>query len=125
MIVAHWHELAEELMRTRRRGLVAYAFLLTQDVTAAEDLVQDAVVRTFTGLRRFPSVGHAEAYARCAIASAFLDSRRAPARRDGSNGSRAVKPNPQPRARSRSGWISSTRLVRCLLVNARASPCAT
>jgi RNA polymerase sigma-70 factor (ECF subfamily) len=80
MTVAHWHELAEELMRTRRRGLVAYAFLLTHDVTAAEDLVQDAVVRTFTGLRGFPSVGHAEAYARRAIASAFLDSRRSRAR---------------------------------------------
>src|SRR5690606_4663510 len=45
--MAHWEEVLDEIVRTRRRALVGYAYLLTGDVPAAEDLVQDALYRTF------------------------------------------------------------------------------
>ena len=74
--MSQWSDLAEELVVKRYTALVGYASLLTGGVSEAEDLVQDALVATFGRPRRFPSIGHAEAYARRTIASRFVDSRR-------------------------------------------------
>lgn len=60
-------------MRTRRSSLVGYAYLLTVDAGEAEDLLQDALVRTFARRRAFDDVHAAEAYVRAAIRTAFLD----------------------------------------------------
>lgn len=79
--MSRWQPMAEELVRTRQRALIAYAYLLTRDAAAAEDLVQDALVRTFTGRAHFESIHSAEGYVRRAIASAFLDGRRRVVRR--------------------------------------------
>jgi RNA polymerase sigma factor (sigma-70 family) len=76
-----WQPVAEALMRERYRSLVAYAYLLERDQAAAEDLVQDALVRTFTRSARFGGVPQAEAYVRRAIASCFIDGARARKRR--------------------------------------------
>ena len=76
-----WQPVAEALMRERYRSLVAYAYLLERDQAAAEDLVQDALVRTFTRSARFGSVPQAEAYVRRAIASCFIDDARSRKRR--------------------------------------------
>lgn len=74
--MATWEPMVERLVRERHRPLIAYAYLLTRDVSDAEDLVQDALVSTFGGRATFESIGHAEAYVRRAIASRFVDSRR-------------------------------------------------
>jgi RNA polymerase sigma factor (sigma-70 family) len=71
--VAAWQGLLEELIRDRRPALIGYAALLTGDRGEAEDLVHDAVVRTFGRPRSFPNVNAADAYVRRAIASAFID----------------------------------------------------
>ena len=68
-----WQGLLEELLRERRPALIGYAALLTGDRGEAEDLVHDAVVRTFGRPRSFPSLNAADAYVRRAIASAFID----------------------------------------------------
>jgi len=79
--MSRWQPVAETLMRERYRHLVAYAYLLERDQAAAEDLVQDALVRTFTRSARFDSTAQAEAYVRRVIASRFIDDVRAGSRR--------------------------------------------
>ena len=71
--MAAWQGLLEELVRDRRPALIGYAALLTGDRGEAEDLVHDAIVRTFGRPRSFPNVNAADAYVRRAIASAFID----------------------------------------------------
>jgi RNA polymerase sigma factor (sigma-70 family) len=71
--VTHDEELLEELIRTRRVALAGYAYLLTMDRGAAEDVLHDALIRTFSRARSLRDVHAAEAYVRAAIRSAFLD----------------------------------------------------
>ena len=75
--MAAWRSLLEELVRERRPALIGYATLLTGDLSQAEDLVHDAIVRTFARPRSFPSLNAADAYVRRAIANAFIDRMRA------------------------------------------------
>ena len=82
--MAPWHGLLEELVRDRRPSLVGYASLLTGNRTDAEDLVHDAILRTFARTRSFENVKAADAYVRRAIASTFID-----------------------RARSRRSWLTA------------------
>lgn len=71
-----WREQFDQLSTTRYPALLAYATLLTGDRATAEDLVHDALLRTFSRPRRFPTLGHAEAYVRRAVQSVFIDSHR-------------------------------------------------
>jgi RNA polymerase sigma-70 factor (ECF subfamily) len=71
--MAAWQSLLEELVRERRPMLIGYAALLTGSRDEAEDLVHDAIVRTFGRPRSFPNLNAADAYVRRAIASAFID----------------------------------------------------
>jgi len=79
--MVRWQAVAEQLVRERQGALVAYAYLLTRNRSTAEDLVQDALVRTFTRRAQFEHVYQAEGYVRKAIASGFLDGQRARGRR--------------------------------------------
>ncbi|GEN80100.1 RNA polymerase sigma factor [Actinotalea fermentans] len=77
-----WEHELTALARDRGSALVAYAYLLTGEQASAQDLVQDAMVATFS--RRHPSqVEHLEAYVRRAILNAFLNTRRRRDRWDG------------------------------------------
>lgn len=77
-----WEQELTALARDRGSALVAYAYLLTGEQAAAQDLVQDAMVATFS--RRHPTyVEHLEAYVRRAILNAFLNTRRRRDRWDG------------------------------------------
>ncbi|GEL95807.1 sigma-70 family RNA polymerase sigma factor [Cellulomonas composti] len=69
-----------ELVRTRGPALVAYAHLLSGDHAAAQDLVQDALVKVFRRIRRGFEPDAAEAYVRRAILTVFLDDHRRRAR---------------------------------------------
>lgn len=87
--MAQWETELEELMARRSRALVGYAYTLTRDVPRAEDLVQDALVKVFSRLRRpagsdgggtsmhldqdEPRLTNAEAYVRQAILTIYLD----------------------------------------------------
>ncbi|MGC4176087.1 RNA polymerase sigma factor [Demequina sp.] len=76
-----WQAVADELIERRYGALVGYALLLTRNRHDAEELVQDALIATFTRRARFDSVAGAEAYVRRAIASRFVDMSRSSARR--------------------------------------------
>ena len=71
--MAHWERVAGELVATRRAALVGYACLFAVDWADAEDLVQEALVRTFARRRSLPNAQAAEAYVRKAIRTVFLD----------------------------------------------------
>ena len=64
------------LARERGQALFGYAYLLTGQAHAAEDLVQEALVRTFARRRVGFTPDSAEAYVRRAILSTFLDDAR-------------------------------------------------
>ncbi|MFD6140339.1 RNA polymerase sigma factor [Promicromonospora sp. NPDC060271] len=87
--MAQWETELEELMARRSRALVGYAYTLTRDLPRAEDLVQDALVKVFSRLRRpagggdggqsmrldhdEPRLTNAESYVRRAILTIYLD----------------------------------------------------
>ncbi|NUU16069.1 sigma-70 family RNA polymerase sigma factor [Cellulomonas humilata] len=71
-----WEDDLDRLVAERGSALVAYAYLLTGDMSAAEDLVQDGLVRTYTR-RRPDDVTWVEAYVRRVILNTYLDAYRA------------------------------------------------
>ncbi|WP_234996405.1 sigma-70 family RNA polymerase sigma factor [Demequina sp. NBRC 110054] len=71
-----WRGMLDAVVRERGRALFGYAYVLTGDRDAAEDLLQDALVRAFRSGRRCSSVDAAHAYAKRAITTAFIDAAR-------------------------------------------------
>lgn len=74
--MSEWRVVLEAVIRERRPALVGYACLFVRDRSSAEDLVQEALVRTFARRRSFGDVHQAEGYVRQAIRTAFLDQAR-------------------------------------------------
>lgn len=74
--MARWQGFYDELAAERYPALLAYAVAFTGQRATAEDLVQEAMVRTFSSPRRLSSARHAEHYVRRAIASVFVDDKR-------------------------------------------------
>ena len=70
-----WDQQMERLARERGSALVGYAYLLTGELTAAQDLVQEALIQTFSRHRR-DDVEFLEAYVRRAILNTYLNARR-------------------------------------------------
>ncbi|WP_034649142.1 SigE family RNA polymerase sigma factor [Cellulomonas sp. HZM] len=68
-----WEGVLDTLVRERGPALVRYAFLLTGDRAAAEDLVQDAVIATFARRARVREPRAAESYVRRAILTTCVD----------------------------------------------------
>lgn len=71
-----WQGQLDELCRERRAALIGYATLLTGDRASAEDLVHDALVRTYGRPRGLPNIDAAHAYVRRAVATIYLDRQR-------------------------------------------------
>ncbi len=71
--MARWEPMLEQVMRERAPRLLAYAAMLTGDDAEAHDVLQDALVRSFSRGRRFDHVNAAEAYVRRAIGSVVID----------------------------------------------------
>lgn len=71
-----WEQDMETLARERGPALVGYAFLLTGELYAAQDVVQDALVATFSRRRSGADVVSLEAYVRRAILTTFLNTTR-------------------------------------------------
>ena len=74
--VKAWALQLETLVDERGAALFGYAYVLTGDKARAEDLVQDALVRTFQRGRADLGIDAAHAYVKRAISSAFIDSGR-------------------------------------------------
>jgi RNA polymerase sigma factor (sigma-70 family) len=74
-MTSRWEPMLLELDGARRGRLIAFATMLA-GADAAEDLVQDAVIATFSRTRGFDHVAQAESYVRRAIATRFIDTKR-------------------------------------------------
>ncbi|WP_084125623.1 sigma-70 family RNA polymerase sigma factor [Demequina sp. NBRC 110054] len=70
---SRWEPMLHEVAGARRGRLLAFAEMLA-GAHAAEDLVQDAVIATFSKRRGFDTAAQAESYVRRAIASRYVDS---------------------------------------------------
>lgn len=68
-----WIDVLEQVVHDRRSALVGYATLFTTDRSQAEDLVHDALVRTFAKPRDLTDVHTAEGYVRQVIRTTYLD----------------------------------------------------
>jgi RNA polymerase sigma-70 factor (sigma-E family) len=66
-------DVVESLIATRGRALTGYAYLLCGNIHDAEDLVQDALVKTFSRRRAGLELDSAEAYVRRSILTVYLD----------------------------------------------------
>lgn len=71
--MSSWDQVLAEVVRTRRAALVGYACLFALNRVDGEDLVQEALVRTFARRRSFSDPQAAEGYVRAAIRTSFLD----------------------------------------------------
>ena len=67
-----WNDDLSELVRTRHRALIGYAYLLCGNIREAEDLVQDALVKVYSP-RTTPLASVSEGYVRRAILTIYLD----------------------------------------------------
>lgn len=82
-----WEQMLDALLRERGRALFGYAFMMTGDRHVAEDVLQDALVRTFRSRAVATSLDAAHAYVKAAIATTAIDHRRrASVRRESSFG---------------------------------------
>lgn len=68
-----WPEDLTAVATERGPALVGYAYLLTGDLHRAEDLVQEALARTFGRPRAAQDLEFVEAYVRRVILNVFLD----------------------------------------------------
>lgn len=68
-----WSQDLTALASERGPSLVGYAYLLTGDLHRAEDLVQEALLRTYGRPRHGTGVAGAEAYVRRVVLNTFLD----------------------------------------------------
>ncbi|WP_062292888.1 RNA polymerase sigma factor [Demequina phytophila] len=66
----------EELYRTAIPRLCAYGFLLTGSESEGEEVVQAAIVKTFSRHRRLEDAASAEAYVRAAMRTLVIDAGR-------------------------------------------------
>ncbi|KQY22735.1 RNA polymerase subunit sigma-24 [Cellulomonas sp. Root485] len=71
-----WEGLLDQLVRERYARLVGHAMLLVGSRHDAQDLVQEALIATFTGRARFTSIGQAEQYVRRSIVTRSIDESR-------------------------------------------------
>lgn len=71
--MAAWEQSLDALVRSRGTVLVGYAYLLCGDRREAEDLVQDALVKTYSRGRVATQPTNVEGYVRRAILTTYLD----------------------------------------------------
>ncbi|MDN4480202.1 sigma-70 family RNA polymerase sigma factor [Demequina muriae] len=71
--MSQWQDTMEQLVRTRERALLSYAYLVCGNPVHAQDLVQDALVRTFSKERAGLTAVKAESYVRRAITTIYVD----------------------------------------------------
>lgn len=71
--MSDWRDVMTQLVATRERALLGYAYLVCGDPTQAQDLVQDALVRTFSKPRPGLTAVKAEGYVRRAITTVYID----------------------------------------------------
>ena len=74
--MTRWQGLYEELTTTRYAALLGYATALTGQRATAQDLVSEALLKTFASPRRLTSAAQAESQVRTVIAHIYVDDSR-------------------------------------------------
>ena len=82
------------LAREQRQALVAFAWALTGDVGAAEDVAQDALHATWQAWDRGGGIHHPQAWARRIVANRAIDRMRRAGRERRALGLVAAQPDP-------------------------------
>src|SRR5690606_36670504 len=95
--VSAWKDTIETLLRERGPAVFGHEYVLTGDPNAAEDLLHDAVIRTFKRGRGTYGVDQAHIYVKRAIFTTFVDGRRRAAARPQAS-SRSVEVSTDPTA---------------------------
>lgn len=89
--MSRWSRTLDTLIRERGPALFGYAYVLTGNTADAEDLLQEALTRTFRSGRKVATVDSAHAYVKRAISTSFIDAHRRstarPMRHGGDDGS--------------------------------------
>jgi RNA polymerase sigma factor (sigma-70 family) len=68
-----WERTLDAIVATRGRSLLQYAFVLTRNRAEAADLVQDALLATFSRFRVRGDIGDVEAYVKRSILNRYLN----------------------------------------------------
>jgi RNA polymerase sigma-70 factor (ECF subfamily) len=68
-----WSDVMEVVVRERRAALIGYAYLITGSLSEAEDITQEAIVRTFVRGQSRTDLDYAEAYIRKAIVNEAIN----------------------------------------------------
>lgn len=68
-----WERLLEQLVHERYSTLVGWAALVCGSREDAQDLLQDALMATFSSRARFSTLAEAEQYVRRAVATRSID----------------------------------------------------
>ena len=66
--MSNWAEVMTTVVRDRRSALVGYAYLMCGSFSEAEDIAQEAIVKTFVRGRSTTTIDSAESYIRRTIA---------------------------------------------------------
>ena len=109
--MARWSDMLDALVRERGGALYGYAYVLTGDPHAADDLLQEALVRSFKRGAGPESIDAAHAYVKRAIQTTLIDThRRAAARpqRDARQADRIV-PDPSGSAATRDALLAAVQ----------------
>ncbi|WP_062211666.1 RNA polymerase sigma factor [Demequina oxidasica] len=91
-----WKATLDTVMRERGAALFGYAYMLTGSRHEADDLVQDALIRTFSRGKAGGSIEQAHTYVKRAMLSAFIDGKRRAAVRPVTTDKDADIINPDP-----------------------------
>lgn len=74
--MAAWKTLMDQVMRERAPRLLGYGVVLTGNAADAEDLLHDAILKTFSRTARFEHVNAAEQYVRRTMRTLVVDGHR-------------------------------------------------
>jgi RNA polymerase sigma factor (sigma-70 family) len=94
--VSTWATTLDTLVRERGAALFGYAFVLTGERDAADDLLQDALVRTFRRGRGDMPLNAAHAYVKRAMQTAMIDNHRRARTRPAHDPRQAERVAPDP-----------------------------
>jgi RNA polymerase sigma factor (sigma-70 family) len=116
-MASSWEPMLIEIATTRGARLRAYAAMLAGP-SGADDLVQDALIATFSRRRSFTNAAQAEQYVRRAIATRYIDS----VRRDASRKARDTRTARADRIEDPADAIASHDAVGAVLAGLPPRP---
>ncbi|WP_426593844.1 RNA polymerase sigma factor [Cellulomonas sp. McL0617] len=117
---ARWETLLERLVRERYTRLVGHAMLVCGSRADAQDLVQEALIATFSGRARFTTLAQAEQYVRRAVVTRSIDESRRRSSERGALARLGARPVVAPEVEPRGLGADVRRALQALAPRERA-----